>query len=80
MILLFLLNPSNQASLFKVPESPQAPPNLPLDRITPTDDKDLDNQKQLVKQIQTILGTQQIKLEMMMKQHEGNHQVRKSKT
>ena len=64
-------NPSIQASLFKVPESPQAPSNLPLQRITPSDGqlhKDLDNQIELVKQIQTILGTEQMKLAMMMKQ------------
>ena len=49
-------NPSTQASLFKVPE---AAPNLPLQRITTSDEelhKDQDNQIQLVKQIQKILG------------------------
>ena len=59
---------SIHASLFKVPESPQAPPKQ---RITPSDEelhKSLDYQIQLVKQIQTILGTEQMKLQMMMKQ------------
>ena len=77
-------NPSIQASVFKVPESPQAaPPNPPLDRITPTDEqlhKALDNQIQLVKQIQTILGTEQIKLGMMMKQFNTQNKKRKEIT
>ena len=73
-------NPSIQASLFKVPESPQAPSNIPLQRITPSDGqlhKDLDNQIELVKQIQTILGTEQMKLEMMMKQLNTQNKKRK---
>jgi hypothetical protein len=59
-------NTTIQASLFKVP-----PLNLPIYRITRSDDqlhKNLDNQIQLVKKIETKLGTEQIKLEMMMKQ------------
>ena len=70
-------NPSTQASLFKVPE---AAPNLPLQRITTSDEelhKDQDNQIQLVKQIQTILGTEQMKLEMMMKQMNTQNKKRK---
>ena len=73
-------NISIQASLFKVPESPQGPSNLPLQRITPSDGqlhKDLDNQIELVKQIQTILGTEQMKLEMMMKQMNTQNKKRK---
>ena len=77
-------NLSIQAILFKVPESPQAAPqNLPAHRITPSDDqlhKDLDNQIHLVKQIQTILGTEQIKLEMMIKRLNTQNKKRKETT
>ena len=76
------LTPSQsiQASLFKLPDSPQAPSNLPIQRITSSDEelhKDLDNQIQLVKQIQTILGTEQMKLAMMMKQLNTQNKKRK---
>jgi hypothetical protein len=75
-------NPSIQASLFKAPESP-GPSPLPIHRITLSDEelhKDLDNQIQLVKQIQTILGTEQIKLEMMIKQFNTQNKKRKETT
>ena len=54
---------------------PEMPALIPASNLIPrpaTSDeqlhKDLDDQIQIVKQIQTILGTEQMKLEMMIKQ------------
>jgi hypothetical protein len=62
---------------------PEAPPTLPAHRIAPTDDQlhqDLDNQIQLVKQIETMLGTEQIKLQMIMKQMNTHYMKKRKET
>jgi hypothetical protein len=53
-----------------VPEMTQPHLQQPVSQISPRDEqlhKDLDDQIQLVKQIQTILGTEMMKLEIMRK-------------
>ena len=53
------------------PEYLQSPPQQPPCKLSSSDDKlhkDLDDQIQLVKQIQQILGTEQMKLKIMMKE------------
>ena len=75
-----IIRPNIQANLLKVPESPQPPPQHPTCKISPSDEKlhkDLDDQIQLVKQIQTILGTEQMKLEMMLKEFHTRNMKRK---
>jgi hypothetical protein len=75
-----ILRPNVQTNLLKVPESPQPHPQHPPCKTTPSDDKlhkDLDDQIQLVKQIQTILGTEQMKLEMMLKEFHSRNMKRK---
>ena len=52
-------------------QSPQSPPQQTPYKISPSDDKlhkDLDDQIQLVKQIQQILGTEQMKLQKLLKE------------
>ena len=80
------LIPSNPLNpRFKVPESTQPPSNLPFERITSSDEllnkhMDLDKQIQLVRQIQTLLGTEQVKLEMMMKLFDTQNKKRNETT
>ena len=59
---------------------PQSLPHQPLYKFSPTDEKlhkDLDDQIELVKKIQQILGTEQMKLEIMLQEFHTRNMKRK---
>ena len=77
------MRPNIQENVLYVIESPQPPPQLPLCKTSPSDDKlrnDLDNQTLLVKNIMKMLGTEQMKLEMMQKEFHTSNKKRKQIT